>query len=120
MLVERGDLTTLLLSLIRFRLKKVLLDIVIHVFKVKMKMFPEWYMHLPAHSEVSHQNYTTRHQHRLHVPLTHTDSGGRSLTVLGPRVWNALPPHVVDSSTLSGLKNRLRDFLMNNDVSTHS
>ncbi len=99
--------------------KKVLFDVVIHVFKVKMKMFPEWYRHLPTHSEVTHQNYTTRHQHRLHVSLTHTDSGGRSLTVLGPRVWNALPPHVVDSSTLSGLKKHLRDFLMNNDI-THS
>ncbi len=83
-----------------------------------MKMFPEWYMHLPTHSQVSHQNYATRHQDKLHVPLTHTDSGGRSLAVLDPRVWSDLPPHVVDSSTLSGLKKRLRDFLKNND-NTH-
>ncbi len=31
--------------------KKVLFDIAIHIFKVKMKMFPEWYMHLPTHSD---------------------------------------------------------------------
>ncbi len=53
--------------------KEVLFDIAIHVFKVKMKMFPEWYMHLPTHSEVSHENYTTRHD-------TNTDYTYRSLT----------------------------------------
>ncbi len=96
--------------------KKNIFDVAIHVFKVKVNVFPEWYIHLPTHTDVSHQNNTTRHQHRLHVPLTHTDSGGRSLIVLGPRVWNALPPNGVNCNTLSSFKKHLREFLMNNDV----
>ncbi len=47
--------------------RKVIFDVVVHVYKIKNKMFPEWYMHLPTHNEVSYHNYTTRHQHRLHV-----------------------------------------------------
>ncbi len=90
--------------------KKVVYEVAVHVFKIMNKLFPEWYMHLPTHNEVSRHTYTTRHRHNLHVPLTHTDSGGRSLTVLGPKVWNDLPQWVKDSNTLASIKNTSQSF----------
>ena len=92
--------------------KKVTFDVAVHVFKVKSKLFPAWYMHLPTHSEVLGHTYTTRHQCNLHVPLIHTDTGGRSFIVLGPKVWNALPSDVKSSNTLASFKKRLKVFLM--------
>ncbi len=97
--------------------KKIIFDVAVHLYKIKNKMFLDWYMHLPTHNEATRHNYTTRHKHRLQVPLTHTDTGGHSVTVLGPRVWNTLPQHVTDSATLSGFKKRLKDFLIVDDVS---
>ena len=93
--------------------RKVIFDVAVHVFKIKNKLFPEWYMHLPTYSEVSRHTYITRTKHNLHVPFTRTDSGGRSLTVLGPKLWNDLPQRVKDSNTL---KTHLKAFLMESNA----
>ncbi len=73
-------------------------------------------MHLPTYNEVSRHTYTARHRHKLHVPLTHTDSGGRSLTVLGPKVWNDLPQWIKDPNTLASFKTRPKAVLMENNA----
>ncbi len=39
--------------------KNVIFDVAIHVFKVKVNVFPEWYIHPPNHTDVSHHHYTT-------------------------------------------------------------
>ncbi len=41
--------------------RKVIFDITIHVLKVKVNVFPEWYIRLPTHTNVSRQRYTTRY-----------------------------------------------------------
>ena len=92
--------------------RKVTFDVAVHVYKVKNKLFPEWYMHLPTLSELSGHTYTTRHHYNLHIPLANTDTDGRSLTLLGPKVWNVLPPLVKNSNTLASFKKRLKMFLM--------
>ncbi len=48
--------------------KKVCFDVAIHVYKVKMKMFPERYMHLPTHSQV--YTRTTRHDTKTNYTYT--------------------------------------------------
>ncbi len=92
---------------------KVIFDVAVTVFRVKNKVFAVWFMYLPTSNEFSHSRYTTRYLHSLYAPLTTTDCGGRSLTVLGPKICNALPRHVTDTTTLQTFRGRLKEFLMN-------
>ncbi len=57
-------------------------------------------MYLPTNSELSLSRYTTRQLHNLYVSHTTTECGGRSLTVLGPKIWNSLPRQVTDITNL--------------------
>ncbi len=61
-----------------------------------LKVFPEWHLQLPMISEATYNKHTRQHD-KLYIPHTNTDSGERSLTVLGPRMWNKLPTHVTRS-----------------------
>lgn len=92
---------------------KVVFDVAVNVFKIINKVFPETFLQLPTVSEALHTRHT-RQEHKLYVPHTNTDSGGRSLTVLGPRVWNSLPAHVTNSRTLPMFINKLKTFLKAN------
>ncbi len=92
--------------------KKVIFDVAVTVFKVKNKIFPDWFMYLPTSNEHSHSRYT-RQLHNLYVPHTTTECGGRSLTVLGPKTWNALPRQVTDTTNLQTFRDRLKTFLLN-------
>ncbi len=96
--------------------KKIILEVAVNVFKIKTKLFPDWSMQFPTNNEILQNRYTTRQQHNLYVSNTNTDHGGRSLTVLGPKIWNALPDNVTNSTTLQIFRKRLKGSLMNNDV----
>ncbi len=96
--------------------KKIIFEVAINVFKIKNKLFNDWFMQFPTNNEILQNRYTTR-QHNLYVSHTNTDHGGRSLRVLGPKIWNALPDNVTNSLTLQVFTKRLKAFLMNNDVS---
>ncbi len=78
---------------------KIILDVAVSVSKVTNNMFPEWFLELPTVSAALH-NKCTRQQKKLYVPHTNKDSGDRSLTVRGPRIWNSLTTHITNSPTL--------------------
>ncbi len=93
--------------------KKIIPDVSVTVFKVKNKVFQDGFMYLPTSNEFSHSRYTTRQLHNLYVPHTTTDCGGRALSVLGPKIWNALPRPVTDTTTLQTFRDRQKTFLLN-------
>ena len=99
--------------------KKIIFEAAINVYKIKNKLFPDWFMQFPTNNDISHNRYTTRQQHNLYVSHTNTDHGGRSLSVLGPKIWNTLPDNVTNSLTLQVFRKRLKEFLMNNNVPIH-
>ncbi len=98
--------------------KKVIFEVAVNVFKIKSKLFPDWFMQFPTNNEILQNSYTTR-QHNLYVSCTNTDHSPRSFIVLGPKIWNALPDNVTNSLTLQVFRKGLKAFLMNNDVPFH-
>ena len=99
--------------------QKVIFEVAVNVFKIKSKLFPDWFMQLPTNNEILQNRHVTRQHHNLYVSHTNTDHGGRSLIVLGPKIWNVLPDNVTNSLTLQVFRKRLKAFLMNNNVPIH-
>ncbi len=98
--------------------KKVIFEVAVNVFKMKSKLFPDWFMQFLTNNEILQSSYTTR-QHNLYVSRTNIDHGARSFIVLGPIIWNALPDNVTNSLTLQIYRKRLKAFLMNTHVAIH-
>ncbi len=104
------------LEWLKIEKKKVTCEVAVNVFKVKSKLFPDWFMQFPTNNEILQTSYTTRQQYNLYVSRTNTDHGVRSFVVLGPNIWNALPDNVINTLTLQVFRKRLKAFLMNNYV----
>ncbi len=90
--------------------------VAVSVFKIKSKLFPDWFMQFPTDNEILQKRYTKRQQHNLYVFHSNTDHGGRSLKVLGPKIGKTLHDNVTNSLTLQVFRKRLKAFLMNNGV----
>lgn len=88
----------------------VTFNLIITVFKYKIKEYPDHILPLQTVNNVT--NSTTRQQNNLYVRRTNTDTGARAISVLGPKLWNSLPPEVKDSVSLSTLKSKLRKYLL--------
>ncbi len=71
--------------------KKVIFDVAVTVFKIKNRVFPDWFVYLPTNNELSLSRYTTRQLHNLYMPHTTTGGGGHSLIVLGRDVQKTPP-----------------------------
>ena len=95
--------------------KKLMFDVAITVFKIRNNTLPAWFMRLPTNNEVLHGRFT-RQLNNLHVPRHNTDCGGRSLHILGPKVWNSLPSHITNSGSLPSFKAKLKQYLINTDT----
>lgn len=91
--------------------EKVVFDVAIMVYKIKNKIYPDWFIHLPTNMEITHNAHTTRQQNNLHVPYTKTDYGARSLLVLGPRIWNTLPLQITNANSLHAFTRKLKVHL---------
>ena len=91
---------------------KVIFDTAITVFKAMHNQLPEWFLNFPTVGDTGSER--TRQNTQLHVPRFHTDTGARCLGVLGPRVWNGLPSHVKQTSSLTVFKNRLNNYFTDN------
>ena len=115
-LKKRDHVTPALQELQWLTLKnKVVFDAATTVYKTLNNMFPEWLMQFPTVRDIF--NERTRQRNHLHVPRFHTDTGARSLAVLGPRVWNKLPTDVTHAASLGAFKTRLtRHLLSRTDV----
>ncbi len=85
-------------------------DVCTTVFKVLQGFYPELLLTIKSTEAVN--NSTTRQRHSLYVPRTNTNYGDRRTEVLRGRLWNALPPSLTSSSSLSTFKSGLRNFLL--------
>ena len=87
-------------------------DTCVAVYKILMKLYPEWLITLRTIDQV--HNVATRQANNLFVERTRTEAGSRSLKIRGPLLWNNLPKKVKDVSTLSIFKHKLKSYLLEN------
>ena len=90
--------------------EKHILDKCTTVYKAVNGFFPDWYLKFPTVRENTTSN--TRQLENLYVPRARTDCGARAITILGPKLWNALPSSITSSESLHAFKYRLSEFLL--------
>ena len=89
-------------------------DIIIHVYNTLYKIYPEWLCKYETVSDVTREH--TRQENNLYVPRYNTNTGARSLRVLGPTLWNDLPKHIQNATTIHSFKNELLKYFRNHSV----
>ncbi len=86
--------------------QKVIYEQCLTSFKVLNNHLPGWLFCFPHVRNVNNTN--TRQQHLLHIPRTNTDTGSKSITVRGPKLWNNQPSTVEECNNLHALKAELK------------
>ncbi len=92
--------------------QKVIYEQCLTSFKIMNSHLPSWLFCFPHVRNVNSTN--TRQQNMLHIPRTKTDTGSRSITVRGPKLWNTLPSTVKQCNNLHALKAELKNFPLHN------
>jgi len=59
------------------------------------------------HSDTYVYTYTYT-SHSLSVPRHNLSSGSRAFRISAPKIWNSLPPHILQSQTLSSFRRHLK------------
>ena len=90
--------------------QKCLFDTYILTYKVLNNILPEWLMTFTLVRDIN--PVPTRQSDNLAVPRTQTHTGERGVKVRAPKLWNALPADVRNSSTLNIFKKNIKDFIM--------
>ncbi len=90
--------------------QKVIYEQCLTSFKIMNNQLPSWLFCFPQVTNVNN-NTNTRQQNLLHIPRTKTDTGSRSITGRGPRLWNNLPSTGKECNNLHALKAELKHFL---------
>lgn len=80
------------------------------MYKTVNGLYPTWYLKFPTVRENSARR--TRQVNDLHIPRARTDSGARAIAILGPKLWNILPPDVTNSGSLYTFKSKLKHLLL--------
>ena len=89
--------------------RKCLLDTCILTYKILNKLLPEWLLTFSLVGDIN--TVPTRQIENLVVPRTQTVTGERGIKIRGPKLWNTLPVHIRNSSTLSVFKRKVKDFV---------
>ena len=63
-------------------------------------------------SPAMHSRYNLRHQNVLMVPRPRTEMLRKSLSYIGPEIWNNLPTHLHDSMNIISFKNGLKEYII--------
>ncbi len=80
------------------------------IFKTIHGSYPEWLLSFSTVSEAT--GSITRQNNNLYEPRTRTDSGARSLAVLGPKIWNELPTCIKEALNPQIFRRRLKNYLL--------
>ena len=80
------------------------------IFKMLRGFYPDWFVSLRTRQDIT--SSVTRQGHSLHVPRTKTHSGDRHTTILGARLWNALPPSLTQETNINSFKAGLKEILL--------
>ena len=89
---------------------KINFDISIFIYKVLNHLLPNWLFNLPLVGQV--QGRPSRQSNKLAIKRTTTDLGARAITIRGPRLWNKIPPEIINSSSIQVFKERLRKYYL--------
>ena len=90
--------------------KIIYLNTAVTLYKQLNNYYPLTIINLPTVNNLT--GSSSRQQNNLFVPRVITQSGGRSLSVRGPSLWNLLPKNVQNSNTLYSFKTSLKQFLL--------
>lgn len=95
----------------------------LHVFDIRQLYF--YALALKTFSEkrdkITHKHHTRiKNQMNLPTVLMRTTTGQRSHSYLGPKVFNSIPKIVRDENSSHKFKNKLRKFILNSRVLTHT
>ncbi len=112
----RFDHATPLLNKLQWLLirKNAIYEQCLTSFKIMNNQLPSWFFCIPKVRNVNSTN--SRPQNLLHIPRTKTDTGSRSITVRGPKLWNNLSSNVKECNSLHALKAELKNFLLHNHL----
>ncbi len=80
------------------------------IVKTMHGTYPEWLLSFKTVNEA--MGSITRQNNILYVPRIRTDSGARSLAVLGPKLWNELPTCIKEASNPQVFRRRLKNYLL--------
>ena len=64
---------------------------------------------------VSH-DYNTRNRNSLVPSAARLTATERSISVIGPNIWNSIPSDIRESPTISIFKNRFKAYLLSNYI----
>ena len=56
-------------------------------------------------------NYSTRNSSDIHIPTHKTNYFQHNIRFTGPKLWNSLPPHVVNTASKRTFSNQLKKLL---------
>ncbi len=80
------------------------------MFKPMHGSYPEWLLSFKIVNEAT--GSITRQHNDLYVPRTITDTGARSLAVIGPKLWNELPTCIKEAPNFQIFRHRLKNYLL--------
>ncbi len=72
------------------------------MYKTVKGLYPTWYLKFPTVRENSARRRGQVND--LHIPRARTDSGASAIGILGPKLWNMLPPDVTNFGSLYTFK----------------
>ena len=87
-------------------------DMSLLIFKALNKTAPD-YLCSKIHMAKTCHNHSTRRavQNHLQIPSVKTKFGQRTFSYRAPKVWNDLPPHLLDTKSLLKFKSSIKKFL---------
>lgn len=80
------------------------------VYKAVNGLYPEWYLKFSTVRE--NTSTITRQENKLFVPRNRTDTGARTTTICGAKLWNNLPHPIINSGSLQKFKSNLTKLLL--------
>ena len=89
---------------------KINFDICIFIYKALNHLLPDWLFYFPLVSQV--QGRPSRQSNKLAIKRTTTDLGAKAITVRGPRLWNRIPPEIINSPSIQVFKEKLRKYYL--------
>ena len=93
---------------------KFVFEVCVFIFKVLRNIFPNWLYNFSTVDSVT--GITTRQANNLVTRRANTEIGSRKINTRGPQLWNNLPTSLKDEGSLVSFKNKLRKYLLNNNV----
>ncbi len=80
------------------------------MFKTMQSSYLKWLLSFKTVIEATES--IARQNNNMYVPRTRTDSGARSLAVLGPKLWSELPTCITGVQNLQIFRYRLKYYLL--------